>query len=106
MGLHQRPAAFELLAVELELEMALGIARDGIAFRDPRSPVPQQYCTAAVLLCGVPFQRHGALRLWVSKSAALEPAASSALALGRRLRRATGRGDDTKRSLAGCFQLG
>src|SRR5207237_3536769 len=52
MGLHQRPAALELLAVELELETSLGIVRDGIAFRDPRSPVPQQYCTAAVLLCG------------------------------------------------------
>src|ERR1700736_172609 len=52
MGLHQRPAALELLAVELELEMALGIAGDGIAFRDPRSAVPQQYRTAAVLLRG------------------------------------------------------
>src|SRR6266853_3637551 len=50
MGLHQRPAALELLAVELELEMALGVARHRVAFRDPRSPVPQQYRTAAVLL--------------------------------------------------------
>src|SRR6266851_2809043 len=52
VGLHQRPAAFELLAVELEFEMALGVAHDGVAFRDPRSPVPQQYRPAAVLLRG------------------------------------------------------
>src|SRR6266851_7977353 len=52
MGLHQRPAALELLAIELEFEMSLGVARDRVAFRDPRSPVPQQYRTAAVLLLG------------------------------------------------------
>src|ERR1700682_6758645 len=43
MGLHQRPAALELLAVQLALEMALGIDRDRIAFRDPRTALPQQY---------------------------------------------------------------
>src|SRR6266446_1684581 len=52
VGLHQGPAAVEFLALELELEMALGIARDRVAFGNPCSAVPQQYRTGAVLLRG------------------------------------------------------
>src|SRR5450631_3461142 len=48
--LHQRPAALELLAIELELELALCVAGGGVAFRDPRSAIPQQHRSAAVLL--------------------------------------------------------
>ena len=50
VGPHQRPAALELLAVELELEMSLRVAVVGVAFRNPGSAIPQHHRAAAVLL--------------------------------------------------------
>ena len=38
---HQRPAALQLLAVELELEMALRVAGDRIFLRRPRAAIPE-----------------------------------------------------------------
>ena len=47
---HQHPAAVELLAVELELEVALRVALRRIVLRHPGAAVPQHHRARAVLL--------------------------------------------------------
>src|SRR3546814_18431024 len=46
------PAPAELLALQLEIEMPLGIALPGIAQRRPAAAVPQHHRAAAVLALG------------------------------------------------------
>ena len=50
---HQRPAAVQFLAAQLEFEHALGIGRCRVGIlRDPISAVPQQHRAAAILSFG------------------------------------------------------
>src|SRR5437762_13346041 len=49
---HERPSSFELLAVELELETPLGVARHGIFPGSPGPAIPQHYRPGTVLLRG------------------------------------------------------
>ena len=46
---HQMPAAVQLLAVEIENEVALGVALVRIAFRDPTPAIPDHDGAAAIL---------------------------------------------------------
>src|SRR5205823_14408669 len=46
----QRPASLELFAIELELEMALFVARDRVVAGGPRATIPQHHRAGAVLV--------------------------------------------------------
>src|SRR3546814_5887966 len=63
---HQMPAPAELLALQLEIEVPLGIALPGIAQRRPAAAVPQHHRAAAVLAL-----RNGALEVADRKSTRL-----------------------------------
>ena len=45
---HQMPSAAKLFAFEREIEMTLGVALMGVAFRNPAAAIPDHHCAAAV----------------------------------------------------------
>ncbi|KEY54165.1 hypothetical protein EN41_22165 [Agrobacterium tumefaciens] len=49
---HQMPAAFQLLSLELELQMALSISFPGITNRLPDAAIPDDHSAAAILSLG------------------------------------------------------
>ncbi|MNY42565.1 hypothetical protein D3C86_1774680 [compost metagenome] len=49
---HQIPQAAELLALQLELEFALGVGRGRILLGDPDATVPHDHVTGAVMSFG------------------------------------------------------